>query len=162
MYVGFHSGNAVITLLFMLQLSVIEKKLFELKEVRGVLELAKTGMTFESCVALALRRFYTLYRDFIVSLVCLAGFRIDVFLHIGCVLNCVGLYLLLRYSRNRFFDAHGYLVVMPCRDTSIHSYVLHVLFSSCLCAGHEYDAHTCCLHSCVDSPRRPQHSRQTQ
>ncbi len=51
------------------QLSVIEKKLSELKEVRTVLELAKTGMTIQSCVALALRRFYTLYRDFIVSLV---------------------------------------------------------------------------------------------
>jgi hypothetical protein len=73
----------------MLQLSVIEKKLFELKEVRGVLELAKTGMTFESCVALALRRFYTLYRDFIVSLVCLAGFRIDVFSsHRLCIELC--------------------------------------------------------------------------
>ena len=68
-YLRFHSGNALITHFFIMQLSVIDKKLFELKEVRSVLELAKTGMTFESCVALALRRFYTLYRDFIVSLV---------------------------------------------------------------------------------------------
>ena len=50
------------------QLSVAEKCLDELKEIRVVLDQFKSGITFQTCVALALRRFYTLFRDFIQSL----------------------------------------------------------------------------------------------
>jgi ubiquitin-activating enzyme E1 len=50
------------------KLSVLEKTLDELKEVRAVMEVAKSGLTFQTCVSLALRKFYSLFRDFIVSL----------------------------------------------------------------------------------------------
>ena len=56
---------------------MLEKKLSELAEVRVVLEQARSGMSFNTCVALALRRFYTLYRDAIISLVCVSRFVKD-------------------------------------------------------------------------------------
>ncbi len=52
-----------------LQLSVAVTELGALREVRIVLEQAKGGISFHTCVSLALRRFYLLYRDFILSLV---------------------------------------------------------------------------------------------
>jgi len=50
------------------KLSLLEKAIDEVDGIKAVVEFAKSGLTFESCVALALRKFYTFYRDFIISL----------------------------------------------------------------------------------------------
>jgi len=50
------------------KLSVLEKAIDEVDSIKAALDFAKTGLSFEACVALALRKFYTFYRDFIVSL----------------------------------------------------------------------------------------------
>ena len=62
LFLGLVSGGV-------LQLSCVWRKLDELPEARAVLDVIAGGVTFEKCVALAVDRFYFVYRDAIQSLV---------------------------------------------------------------------------------------------